>query len=607
MRSFSSNRLSVDTRGQTVAGPIPWRPEGKGRGQRLATGSCSTATTVFGWILFAGMLVVALGLCFNGVIAQDEGELLVYPSLLLRGAKPYVDVWMMYPPSTYLALAGLMKIGIPGLLAERGLGMVARIGYVLLVNRALTGSWVRFSWLGVPVAFALIFIQPVHDLQIRAYPWLVGLPFLFLGLRALQRRPVGAAILFITAGTFRFEFGFAGLVAVSLMTLLMFGDRSQMKRLLAATIATAGGLLGFYLLLAVLTDGEAIRQIVLDPIQRIGPARALPLVPLDLPLAVAPLALVTVLGPVAMAVLGLSLRRPYIAATNAGLIPLLGHLVQRADSQYLFWTAALIVPWILVSMVDLIRIEAVPRSNPMHVHRKDRWLSRLIAWISLSIGPPFGGILILYTLWISPISVLSPTSLWHGHSRFVTGSGNTILAMTSAEARDDRQIIGYISQHAYHTDSIFVAPTRIRNAMWNATELYYVLGLRPATRYLEMNPGVETQPEVQREIIGDLSTCRWVVLWKHGYWYEANGTRQLGSPLLARFIHHRYRLALQNPDYEVLTTQLPATTFHAHGKTAAARASATSKIGNGRPVHRTRASVVLRLVSQRKVDYGVST
>lgn len=304
----------------------------------------------------------------------------------------------------------------------------------------------------------------------RAYPWLVGLPLLLLGLRALQRRPVVAAVLFIAAGTFRFELGFAVLVALGLMTLLMFGDRVEMKRVLIAAIATADRLLGFYLLRAVLTDGEAIRQIFLDPIQRIGPARALPLLPLGFPLAVLPLALVTVLGLVAMALLGLSLRQPYTAATNAGLIPLLGHLVQRADSQYIFWTAALIVPWMLVSMVDLTRVEQAPYSERKHTCRKHRWLPRLLAWISLSIGLPYCRFLILYTLWISPISVLSPSSLWHGDSRFVTGGGNTILAMTSAEARDDRQIIGYVSQHADHTDSIFVAPTRIRHAMYNATE-----------------------------------------------------------------------------------------------------------------------------------------
>lgn len=78
-----------------------------------------------------------------------------------------------------------------------------------------------------------------------------------------------------------------------------------------------------------------------------------------------------------------------------------------------------------------------------------------------------------------------------------------------------------------------------------------------------MNPGVETRPGVQREIIRDLGTCRWIVLWKHGYWYEANGTRQLGSPLLTRFIRRRYRLVLQNPDYGVLTTRKGAAKIQA--------------------------------------------
>ncbi len=72
---------------------------------RLATGSCSPAATAFGWAFFAGLLLAALGLCFNGVIAQDEGELLVYPSLFARGARPYKDKFLMHRGSSDSPLA----------------------------------------------------------------------------------------------------------------------------------------------------------------------------------------------------------------------------------------------------------------------------------------------------------------------------------------------------------------------------------------------------------------------------------------------------------------------------------------------------------------------
>jgi len=91
MRSFSSDRLPSDARGKNATRPIPWRPGGPGRGQRLATGSCSPAATVFGWVFFVGLLVVALGMCSNGVASQDEAELPVYPSLFARDARAYED------------------------------------------------------------------------------------------------------------------------------------------------------------------------------------------------------------------------------------------------------------------------------------------------------------------------------------------------------------------------------------------------------------------------------------------------------------------------------------------------------------------------------------
>jgi hypothetical protein len=79
----------------------------------------------------------------------------------------------------------------------------------------------------------------------------------------------------------------------------------------------------------------------------------------------------------------------------------------------------------------------------------------------------------------------------------------------------------------------------------------YVLGRQPATRYLNMEPGLETQASVQREIMRDLRDCAWIILWQGGYWFEPNASQRPGSPLLERFIQSHYRLAMHNASYQV--------------------------------------------------------
>jgi hypothetical protein len=77
----------------------------------LVTGTTPRAVTILGWTVYAGLMVLLAGQAFLPIVPQDEGELLAYPWLMTRGFVLYRDIWAMYPPATYLALAGLMKVG----------------------------------------------------------------------------------------------------------------------------------------------------------------------------------------------------------------------------------------------------------------------------------------------------------------------------------------------------------------------------------------------------------------------------------------------------------------------------------------------------------------
>jgi hypothetical protein len=88
--------------------------------------------------------------------------------------------------------------------------------------------------------------------------------------------------------------------------------------------------------------------------------------------------------------------------------------------------------------------------------------------------------------------------------------------------------------------------------MWNMTVMYFLVSMRPATPYLEMNPGVESRAPVQRQIIRDLGSTTWVLLWRGGFWYEDNASQKLGSSLLARYVPVHFRPVLSNHTYILL-------------------------------------------------------
>jgi len=526
---------------------------------RLTTGRTSAALTCAGWALFALLALVGIGQLFIGVDPQDEGQLLTYPWLIAHGIMPYQHIWMSYPPGTYLVLAALLKLGLPGLVAERGLSVVVRLLYVLLINRALTGSWRRFSWLGTSVSFSLLFLSS----GARAYPWVVGMPLLLLGLLASRDRPRTAAALFFAAGMFRFEFALAGCVVLLSLSALDRIDRAWARRRLAAGLALVAATGIFHLALSAVTGGQALRDIFLDPIFVVDPAHRLPLFPPYFGPAGVPLEFLVVGGPPLLIVLGLLHKRPYLVATNLGVLTLLSQFFQRADWQHLFAAGAVSVPWMLFGFGELLY-----RENRFHravapvldgdagdgeVRTASRLITGTLAAVGLVVGACYSIVVLSYGVYLSPLSPVTSESVYRSWSQHVVHAGSsTIVASSRGEARDDTQLVAYFHRYARSSQQLFIAPITLRYDIYNQTALYYVLGLHPASKYLEMLPGLEKRATVQKEIIADLRSCKWIVLWKGGFSREPNSSVVPGSALLEHFVRAHYHVVLQNPTYEVL-------------------------------------------------------
>lgn len=512
----------------------------------LATGTTPRTITAAGWLTYAVLMILLAGQIFLPVVAQDEGQLLAYPWFMAHGLMLYRDIWAMYPPGTYIVLAALMKVGVPGLVAERGLSVGVHALYPLVINRACTGSWRRFSWLAVIPAFTFLFLVTFPD--IRAYPWTLGVAVFAWALIVMRTRALLSAVLFLVAVSIRLE-----LLAPAITALLVMSAFDVERRRLWIQ-ALVGLSLTVTILLAILTtasSGAAFNQLVVDAFIRIPPGRSLPLDLLSLPKLIFPLEILTLAGPPLMACIGLVKHRPYLAASNVSVAMLSAHFLQRSEPGYLYGVSAIAIPWLVLSLIALAREGQVTGGTAL-ARGKARLETLLLFVIGISTSGLALPMLVVYATLISPLIPGTPDSVSRFENRRITSGSNTIVATSSRVARDDAQVLRYLKLHETSSSHIYISPIGLRHAMWNMTSMYFLLQMRPGTRYLEMNPGVETRASIQREIIRGLRSTTWVLLWRGGFWYEPNASQRLGSALLARYIPAHYHVVLRNHTYELL-------------------------------------------------------
>jgi hypothetical protein len=514
----------------------PHEVDGDSRLPRLLDGSVGGSPRFAVPFLFL-LAVAAIGQCYVGVIPQDEGELLTYPWLIARGVAPYTHIWMMYPPTTYVALAGLYKLGLPVLLSERALGVLVRLVSVLVVNRLLTRSFRRFSPIGVSASFVCLFLAST---DMRAYPWLVGVPSFLAGVTLASRRPWLGVGLIALAGTIRYELALAGLAAVFFGALLEeITAGTGRRRFVACAVAIVVLALG-YLLLGAVTSGSAIQDIFIDPVRYIGPAQHSALFPPKAGPLFSPVELYVLLAPLALIAAAIRRQNGEMLTIAAACLFVFPHFLNTADVSHLFSLGSIVLPLTLIALVR------AGHSTGSGSGRLERWVLRagtgITVWLLLT--------LVAFAVYLSPFSPLSSLSAASVGRVEIAAPHGVVIATSPREARDARNIVAYMHTHARPGDGVLVAP-RSTNSAYTITYLYYVLNMRPATRYLEYENGVVSRPEVQREMIRELHSTRWVIELHGGDWYYAPADHK-SATAFDRALRSRFIPVFHAGMYEVL-------------------------------------------------------
>jgi hypothetical protein len=438
---------------------------------------------------------------------QDEGILLVYPDLILRGLLPHRDFLASYPPGNFLVLTLLYEAFGHTVAVERATGLLYRLGLIAaVVALANRRSAAVGALAGVTTAVIL------HPLRLEAFSWIGGLALLtWATVALLATRHALAGALIGLALWYRLDLVFpAGLILGAAMATASNEDTRIPRRMWAVLMATLAPLILYFVLVSPL---QALDDLVLGPVLWSGPARRLPLASLGTNSLRLLLLLAIGVG-VALAAAwrrrepGTDDRRD-AALTAALCVGLLPQALQRLDADHLIYACAVAGGLLALGL--------------------DRILDRLLDRVPVLL---IAAVIVLTTAG-APALQLMTVSVSHlrEHPRSARLHRNDRML----PARSTHEIAAYgrigtvLHARAKPGDRLFIGPKDLSRTNYADVHLYYLFPeLVPASYFIELNPGSANRNGTR--LTHDLETADWILLsgeWNQ--WGEANASIEPGD------------------------------------------------------------------------------
>jgi hypothetical protein len=510
---------------------------------------------------------------------MEEGFMLVFPERLLAGDVPNKDFLHLYGPGSLWALGATYELLGTSIGVERIFGLVQQLGIIFGVF-TLALPWGRKVATVCGVMSVLITVTPIG---LTALAWdgavALGLWGLIVGLWARRAaasddpdRARRADRLFLVAGLlgagallFRPDLLLA--IGLGYGALVWGQDRAHIKRLAIGLVGLTA--VGYIAQLAMAGPGNAIEGMFLEPVFKLRDGRTLPAPPswdhfdgalaavaqLDAPgwsfpafkgpqqvvlwFFLLPLAalLEVVLGALRVRARPESWRaRVMLAAALFGM-GMLPQAIQRPDTTHLSWVSCVPLALLPLYLADLVRsrfADRAPRVLP----------SAVAAVAALAI---LFGVMPHFT--VRPWTEYTREVIKRDYSGHQVQHGGRVFYVQSEPIAPAVQgVVDEVGRRAEPGDRLLVGTADLRKTPYSDAYIYYLLPeLTPATRYIEMDPGMANTEDsgLAEEVAG----ADWLIL-SHVWdpWREPNASREFGSDAPNKVVEENFCLVDQYGD-----------------------------------------------------------
>jgi hypothetical protein len=474
-------------------------------------------------------------------LSMDEGALLVYPELILKGKLPYRDFETFYGPANLWTLAAIYKLFGVSIEVERTVGLLYRVLLLTAVFLIVRRAGASLAIVSLFTGSILLFLA-----RLPAFAWFAGIASVLWSLIVLakavennSRMHVVCAGLLASLGLlYRLDLAPAVFASALPLWLLL---RWRERWIYAASAAV--GLLPLLLLLAVIGWRPLFENLFLYPVIICNPGRRLPLweaneeVLFLFLLHVAAALCSVVAGWLAVKQERAAIWPRLLLATGLLALGLTHQGMQRTDVVHVVFAAFLSIALLPLSLYILVR--------------------RCRIGVATSAQAGAAGAAVIAALAAGSWSVV-PLYCEQLARNFSAPSG----PVGEVRVRDRRflpnippeqlqKVLQFLDANSQPGERLFVGPGDLRRAFANDVFIYHLLPwLTPATYFLEMNPFSANR--ANSRLASDVASADWLVLnsaWDHPR--EHNLSAQNGPDAPNAIVRDRFELRGQIGPFRV--------------------------------------------------------